>query len=58
MADKFERKCVELFGDCPLNIHDIAAAKSLNYSEKELILEAARKHYLREQHNFFEALCE
>mgnify|MGYP000723011136 CR=1 FL=1 len=30
MADKFERKCVELFGDCPLNIHDIAAAKSLN----------------------------
>lgn len=57
MVDKFERKCVELFGECPLDIHDIVAANS-GYSEKELILEAARKYYLREQHNFFEALCE
>lgn len=57
MVDNFERKCVELFGDCPLDIYDIAVAKSFSYSEKDLILEAARKHYQREQHNFFEALC-
>ena len=39
MVDKFERKCVELFGECHLDIHDIVAANSIRY--KELILEAA-----------------
>jgi len=58
MVENFERKCVELFGECPLNIHDIAAAKSFNYSEEDMLFEAARKYYLSEQHKFFDALYE
>ena len=56
MVEIFERKCVELFGKCPLNIHDIQAANSLGYSEEDLLFEAAKKHYLKEQRKFFEAL--
>lgn len=56
MVKKFERKCVELFGECPLNIHDIQAANSLGYSEEDLLFEAAKKHYFKEQRKFYEAL--
>ena len=58
MLEKIERKCVELFGYCPLNIHDIAAGTAQGYTEKDFFYEAARKHYASEQHNFFTALNE
>ena len=43
---------------CPLNIHDIAVGKAFGYSETDLLYEAARKHYISEQHKFFTALCD
>lgn len=58
MVDRIERKCIELFGYCPLNIYDIAAGKDFGYSETNLLYEAARKHYTSEQHNFYTALCD
>lgn len=58
MVDNFERKCTDLFGECPLNIHEISAGESLDFSEKELFFVAARKYYLNEQHAFFKALCD
>lgn len=56
MTEKFERKCIELFGYCPLSIGYIASIKTLGYSETDLLYEAARKHYLIEQYNFLTAL--
>ena len=58
MLERIERKCVGLFGYCPLNIHDFVAGKTYGYTEKDFLYEAARKHYISEQHNFFTALCD
>lgn len=58
MVEKFERKCVELFGEYPLNIDDIMFAKALNYTEEDLMYEAAKKYCAKEQYNFYKALCE
>ena len=58
MVDNFERKCTNLLGECPLNIHEITTAESLKFSEKQFFFVAAGKHYLKEQHAFFKALCD
>lgn len=58
MYDNVEKRCVELFGDCPLNMSDFLGAKTFGYSEEDLIFEAARKFYLNEEHNFSVALCD
>lgn len=53
---KVEKRCAELFGECQLNIHDIMAANSFNYSEEDLIYEAARIFWTREKNAFVNAL--
>lgn len=52
-----EKKCTELFGECPLSLQDFMAAKGYNYSEKYVMYEAAKKFYLSEKNAFFNALC-
>ena len=51
-----ERECTHLFGYCPLNIQDLAAAKAFNYSKEKIISEAARMHYLSERNAFTNAV--
>ena len=58
MAKSFERKCVELFGVCLLDMKDIKFCIALGYSEKEMIVEAARRYFQKEQKEFYEALCD
>lgn len=58
MTGNFERKCVKLFGYCPLNIHDLVASKVFEYSETDLLYEAAKKYCINEQRKFFTALCD
>ena len=53
----FEMKCFELFGECPLDIHDIAVGKALDYSESDLIFEVAKKVYKKSQNEFYKAMC-
>lgn len=52
----FEKKCMDLFGECPLNIQDITSGNLFGYSEVDLLYEAARKYYVKQRNNFSQAL--
>lgn len=56
MYSAVETKCTELFGECPLNLQDLMAARSFGYSEEDVMFEAAKKHYQNERNAFFNAI--
>lgn len=51
-VSRFEEECNRLFGECPLNIHDIKAGNECCYSEQDFMKEAARKIYIKHQKDF------
>lgn len=56
MYERIERKCMELFGECPLNIHDFQAAATCGYTDEDVLFEAAKKVYLNTKRKFADAI--